>query len=126
MEWIVELDDEEAARLVDSCKTGQIIEGELSDNPRRMLIEYFVGNLGGVKIEVFSNEHPPPHFRAKYQGSTANFSIDDCTLLNGSGKVLNFERNIRRWHRKEGGKEALIKAWNSRRPDDCPVGDFKP
>lgn len=38
---------------------------------------------GSMKIEVFANEHPPPHFRVKHRNETANFAIADCRHLNG-------------------------------------------
>lgn len=30
-----------------------------------------VARIDGVKVEVFANEHAPPHFRVIYQGTVA-------------------------------------------------------
>jgi hypothetical protein len=73
---------------------------------------------GGIKIEVFSDEHPPPHFRLSHQNRTANFAIVDCELLNGDLKLPH--RAVRKWwmiHRVQ-----IAEAWNMYRPTDCPVG----
>ncbi len=94
-------------------RSGRKIDG-------RPVMEFFVAKVRGVKVEIFSNEHPPPHFRVKYQGSTANYRIEDCQRINGSGQVLGFEKQIREWWL--ANKDELIQTWNDRRPSDCPVG----
>lgn len=78
--------------------------------------------LGGLKVEIFANEHPPPHFRVKMQSSTANYRIADCKRMDGSGEVLRYEKTIRKWWERH--KIALIDTWNDRRPSDCPVGRY--
>ena len=85
-------------------------------------IEFLVGNTESpsLKIEVFANEHPPPHFRVKYAGETANYQISDCEQINGDLK--RYYRVIRRWHSKN--KSKLIEAWNEFRPSGCPVGKY--
>jgi hypothetical protein len=40
--------------------------------------------FGGLRIEVYHTEHPPPHFHVKAQNIDAAFSIKDCALLSGS------------------------------------------
>lgn len=78
---------------------------------------------GTVKVEIFSNEHPPPHFRITYRGDTGNFAILDCRCLNGGSRVRRYERNIHQWWKAH--KQSLIQAWNERRPADCPVGPYR-
>jgi hypothetical protein len=116
-EWIAEVPPELARSLADDFSRGPVIR----DDGIRYLTEETVARLNGLKIQVFSNEHPPPHFRVVYGGETANFSIKDCTRLNGG--LDRWLKNIRIWHMDN--KQALIDAWNSNRPSDCPVGIYR-
>ena len=106
-----------AESLASDFQQGQIID----ENGRRFLTEQIVANIDGLKIEIFSKEHPPPHFRVLYAGDTANFSIKDCEKLNGG--LTRWERNIRNWHASH--KDELIDTWNRVRPSDCPVGQYR-
>lgn len=64
-EWTVPLDREEAYKeLRISLEQGPIID----DTGRRLLTERTIGAIGSLRIEVLSNEHPPPHFRVSYNG----------------------------------------------------------
>jgi hypothetical protein len=115
MEWKIEFTINTARQsLAESLAAGPI----LNDQGMRFLPEHTVARVNGLKIEVFSNEHPPPHFRVIYQGETANYSIEDCEKLNGG--LSKFDRNIRKWHEKH--KQDLVSAWNTSRPSNCPVG----
>lgn len=117
MEWIADIPKELEMELEESFRQGPIA----NEKGQRVLMEWLVAFDGGLKIEVFSNEHPPPHFRVKYGGETANFTISDCAKLNGG--LNRWERNIKAWHKKN--KDALIQAWNASRPSDCPVGNYR-
>ncbi|OOY31258.1 DUF4160 domain-containing protein [Thioclava sp. F36-6] len=121
-EYAVSVPEEIEDELSKSFASGRIIEfteqGEYVE-----LKKVQVDRLGGLKIEIFSNEHPPPHFRVKFQGSTANYSISDCQRINGSGEVVRFENNIYKWWKSN--KRKLIDIWNERRPSDCPVGEYR-
>ena len=116
------LSDELIEELAESIRQGQIIEIR-DGKPIRFLTEETVARVNGLKLEVFSDEHPPPHFRVKYQSSTANYKIADCSRINGRGEVLKYEKNIRLWW--EENKPKLIEIWNQSRPSDCPVGSYK-
>jgi hypothetical protein len=74
-----------------------------------------------LKVEIFSNEHPPPHFRVSISGEQANFAISDCRNLTGG--LASYARAVRRWH--SVNKALLISTWNARRPSDCPVGPYR-
>lgn len=115
-EWSVTVPIELAEELAQSFNNGPI----LNDSGQRMLTEELVARLNGLKIEVFSNEHPPPHFRVKYAGETANYEISDCAQLNGDLK--KWKKNIIQWHRNN--KYRLIQVWDETRPTDCPVGEY--
>jgi hypothetical protein len=116
-EWIVILESGDArAALVWSLDQGPI----MNDSGQRLLTEKQVERIGSLKIEVFSDEHPPPHFRVIYNGETANYAIADCSQLNGG--LRKFRRNIVQWH--ADNKQVLIDAWNKSRPTGCPVGEY--
>jgi len=83
--------------------------------------ERLVDKLNGLDVKIFSNEHPPPHFRVSYQGKSNDFTIKDCTPLRGQS-LSQYFRVIRDWHTKH--KNNLINQWNVRRPSDCPVGEY--
>lgn len=116
-EWRMPISEELAQELEMSFITGPII----NDAGLRNLSEQELDRFGGLKIEVFSNEHPPPPFRVCYQGMCNNFTISDCVPMNGDG-LSNYFRNIKKWHKKN--KKALIDFWNEKQPTDCPVGKY--
>lgn len=115
-EWSVNA-QELAKSLAEDFELGPILD----EHGLRSLTEELVVNLMGLRIEIFSNEHPPPHFRVIYAGETANFTIKNCAKLNGGLK--KWERNIRAWHSKN--KPKLIQVWNRTRPSNCPVGEYR-
>lgn len=116
-EWIVDLHDAVSEELAESFRQGPIID----DKGRRWLTEETIASIDGLKIQVFAREHPPPHFRVSYAGETNDFRIRDCMPIHGE-QLKKFFRNIREWHSNH--KQDLIKAWNSSRPTDCPVGNY--
>jgi len=116
-EWIVEVPEKFVKELIDSFQAGPIT----NDQGQRLLTEELVGSLNGLKIEIFSKEHPPPHFRVFYAGETANFAISDCSKLNGG--LTKWEKNIKEWH--SNNKQVLIEVWNKTRPSNCPVGEYR-
>lgn len=117
-EWVIDFDPERAKELENCFAEGPILD----DNGMRYLIEEEFDRFNGLKIEIFSNEHPPPHFRVIFQGQSNNFTISDCSPLNGNALEKYF-KNIKKWHKKN--KEGLIAFWNEKRPSNCPVGKFK-
>lgn len=117
-EWVVEIRGKIRDELRLSFQHGPII----NDEGHRHLLEHEVDKLNGLKIEVFSNEHPPPHFRVKFGGETNCFRISDCLPMYGDALEPYF-RNIKKWHKDN--KPRLIDAWNKTRPSDCPVGEYR-
>jgi len=79
-----------------------------------------VARLGGLKVEIFSDEHGPPHFRVRDGDESADFRISDCARI--AGDLHGHERQVRRWHKDN--EQKLIDAWDARRPTDCPVGKY--
>lgn len=81
-----------------------------------------IEKLEGLKIEIYPNEHPPPHFHVKSPNVNASFDIENCKRLNGNIDKKDCKL-IKHWHKK--AKDELIKAWNETRPTDCVVGNYK-
>lgn len=93
-------------------------------NEKTFLIEIkqLVARVNGLKIEIYSNEHPPPHFHVKSPNVNASFDIENCNIL--EGKIDNNDfRKIKYWHKHS--KNTLINTWNSTRPGNCTVGKYK-
>lgn len=117
-EWVVDVGGEPLDDLRLSFQHGPIV----NDQGNRLFLEHEVGELNGLKIEVFSNEHPPPHFRVKFGGETNCFRISDGEPMYRNS-LKQYFRNIKKWHKDN--KQFLIDAWNNTRPADCPVGKYK-
>lgn len=115
-EWIVEAPTEALEALEQSFFNGPIDERGLSP-----LLEKKIAQIKGLKVEIFANEHPPPHFRISYQGEVANYRISDGERING--ELGKWDRNVKKWH--EQNKSTLIKQWDEMRPRDCPVGKYR-
>lgn len=81
-----------------------------------------IDRLGGLKIEIYPNEHPPPHFHVVAPKVYASFAIEDCNLLQGQVSGQD-HRKIRLWHATF--KPLLIDRWNDTRPTDCKVGTYR-
>lgn len=114
-EWVIKALSKLEDELAKSFRDGPINEEGLLP-----LNEEVVGHIDGLKIEIFPNEHPPPHFRVNYAGETANYAIKDCQQINDG--LSKWQRTIKKWHKEN--KVLLIKIWNTTRPSDCPVGVY--
>jgi hypothetical protein len=95
----------------------------LDKDGRSIVIEIrqLVARLDGLKIEIYPNEHPPPHFHVRSPSVDAVFRIDDCCLLKGKVRS-NDNKKILHWY--QNARPLLIDAWNSSRPTFCTVGPF--
>lgn len=82
-------------------------------------IRQLVARVDGLRIEVFSREHPPPHFHISGGGIGATFSITDCEHLDGN--IGGREKALVKWWYARS-RPSLIRAWNESRPSDCPIG----
>lgn len=117
-EWVVEIDDYRA--LLELWAVLRVPDPPPPPD-RVPLIKYQVASFDGLKVEIFSNEHGPPHFRVSYDGKSANYRISDCERI--AGDLGRHEAKIRWWHGQN--KKLLIETWDARRPTDCPVGKYR-
>lgn len=115
---------EEWAEYLESIlNSGRCTVIELNGKLELLEIKALVATFRGMKIEVFSNEHAPPHFHVKSSSIDASFKIQDCSLLNGEINKSDYNK-IRYWY-DNGAKQILVDSWNSSRPSDCSVGPYK-
>ena len=89
------------------------------EDGRLYSIRALVDRVEGLKIEIFHDEHPPPHFHVTANGISAMFTIKDCEEMKGNLDSREL-RLVKWWYNKSRSK--LIKVWNDTRPSDCPVG----
>jgi len=71
-------------------------DGELVLLECKQLVE----RLNGLRIEIYPNEHAPPHFHVKSPNVDASFTIDECKLLKGAisgGDVKKIRYFHSRW-----------------------------
>jgi hypothetical protein len=105
----------------------EILHGPYSvmtiDGRQRLLhIKALVSRINGLRIEIYPNEHPPPHFHVTSAEVDASFRIDDCALITGKISRRDLDM-IQVWH--AGSKRKLVEKWDEMRPTKCSVGAFR-
>jgi len=95
----------------------------IGDSGTETLLENkeLVARVDGLKIEIYSNEHPPPHFHVRTPNINASFCIESCAKLKGDISRKDLTK-IQFWHKHS--KSLLIETWNLTRPTDCVVGKY--
>jgi len=95
-----------------------------SNKPELVETKVLVERINGLKIEIYSKEHSPPHFHVVAANINASFSLDNCTLI--KGKLSPKEKDlIEYWFHKQNAKKSLIEVWNRTRTDNCVVGEYE-
>ena len=85
---------------------------------------HLVGRITNkIKVEVCSDEHPPPHFHVFVDNVKYSFKIDDCELLYDSKLKPNIKKKIKKWY--TSNRESIIDKWNVTRVTDCNIGEYK-
>jgi hypothetical protein len=69
-----------------------------------------VATVDGVKIVFYPDEHPPPHFHAKYAEFVAQIRISPVQVLKGS-LPPNKVANVLKWTAEHQGE--LLASWNA-------------
>jgi len=67
-----------------------------------------ISRFFGIIIAIYHNDHPPPHFHARYGEHKALVAIDSLTILRGSlpPRVLGL---VVEW--ASGHRDALLEDW---------------
>jgi hypothetical protein len=107
---------EELVEFLQAILTGPFSALESDGELKLVHIRALVANVRGLKIQIYPDEHPPPHFLVKSANIDAIFTIDNCELVDGriSGRANAI---IGCWH--QYSKEILIDKWNSMRPQNA-------
>jgi hypothetical protein len=72
-----------------------------------------IQTIGSIKIDIYSREHPPPHFHAKYAEHEELIEID--TLITYAGKLLKVQRKrVTDW--AANNNEFLLKVFKQLNP----------
>ena len=69
-----------------------------------------VAIVNGIRIEFYFDEHPPPHFHARYAEFVAQIEIETLTVIKGSLPVPQMHL-VRTW--ASSRREALKAAWDA-------------
>jgi hypothetical protein len=107
MKWEVEFADDSVVELGRSLDSGPILElaeesGRDGDIVR--IRKQLVAQMGGLKIYIYANEHPPPHFHVKYGEEENSFRIDTAEPLYPDNGLKNYFKNIKKWHNNNKAK----------------------
>ena len=70
--------------------------------------------VDGIKINIYSNEHPPPHFHAIYAGFEAMIEISTLEVLKGKLPSNQF-RKIKKWANEH--QNALVDIFKQLNPN---------
>jgi hypothetical protein len=74
-----------------------------------------VETVNDLIIQIYSNDHNPPHFHVKSKDLKINakFAIENCTLLSGDISSKNLKK-IKAFYDSPKSKIILQKIWNKR------------
>jgi len=117
---------EDCAEFLESLLHGNCNIREDEDTGELFVSEFkkLVDKIRGLKLEIYPNEHPPPHFHVRTAEINASFTIDDCSPMAGTEALSKKDLDaVRLWH--EQSKSKLIETWDSMRPTDCCVQNFR-
>lgn len=87
-------------------------------------IKELVGQIRNMKIEIYSNDHNPPHFHVKSKDESINavFRLDNCKMIKGSlGK--KDKKRIEAFYEDDITKDLMKKMWNKSKDDNRKIND---
>jgi hypothetical protein len=76
-----------------------------------------VAIINGIKIEFYFDEHPPPHFHARYAEFVAQIDIEALEIIRGSLPRPQMQ-TIQQWAASR--RQALRAAWDTCRAGENP------
>lgn len=73
-----------------------------------------ISRFFGIVIQMYYNDHDPPHFHVRYSGQRALIGIEDLSVLGGNltPRALSLVREWAELHRAE-----LIEDWSLARAE---------
>ena len=85
-------------------------------------IKELVGKIRHLKIEIYSNDHNPPHFHVKSNDGSldAIFRLDNCELIKGSIQSKDRKR-IEAFYNDNEVKDIMKTMWNKSKDDNRKV-----
>lgn len=88
-------------------------------NGELYFIKELVGKVRNLKIEIYSNDHNPPHFHVKSSDNSINatFRLDNCQLIQGDLKSKDKKR-IEKFYEDTDTKELMKEMWNKSKTED--------
>lgn len=91
----------------------------VNDNLGVYFIKRQVEKIRNMKIEIYSNDHNPPHFHVKSNDLTINatFRLDDCALINGQIERDDLKR-IEAFYKDKYIQLIMKEMWNKSKPDN--------
>lgn len=78
-----------------------------------------IARIRNMKIEIYSNDHNPPHFHVKSNDLSINasFRLDDCALIKGNINSDDVKR-IEAFYRDTETQQIMHDIWNKSKPDN--------
>jgi len=69
-----------------------------------------VAIINGIKVELYFDEHPPPHFHCRYAEFIAQIDIETIEVIKGTLPIPQL-RSVREW--ASSRRDKLKDAWNA-------------
>jgi hypothetical protein len=81
-----------------------------------------IGVVRNMKIEIYSNDHNPPHFHVKSNDLSINatFRLDDCSLLNGQIDSDDLKR-IKAFYNNSETQQLMKTIWNKSKSENKKI-----
>jgi hypothetical protein len=76
-----------------------------------------ISRFRGIVIAIYHEEHPPPHFHARYSGAEASIRIDPLTLLKGGLPPRPLDQ-VLQWAAHH--QDELLAAWRRAQAAQAP------
>ncbi|WP_405606541.1 DUF4160 domain-containing protein [Polaribacter sp. Asnod1-A03] len=82
-------------------------------------IKELVSRIRNMKIEIYSNDHNPPHFHVKSSDKSINatFRLDNCNLLKGEIDIKDRKR-IEAFFNDPETKYLMKEMWNKSKDEN--------
>lgn len=77
-----------------------------------------ISRFYGIVIQMYTEEHPPPHFHARYAGSAVQVGINPVRVLEGQleRRAMSLVLEWTALHQSE-----LMANWDRMRRDEAPL-----